>query len=105
MLRWWSTPKMPATESEPAATATAEPPVAAATPSPATAPAPGPLFRSRQIPEKTNTAAIPAVIPLTRAPDDPGVDDELDLDEYGEPNPPRTAQAGGWRGFFSRLGG
>jgi HemY protein len=63
------------------------------------------LFRSRPLPEKGNVTPIPAVIPLTRAPDDPGVDDEnLDVDEYGEPSGPRAAQAGGWRGFLSRLG-
>ncbi|MCO5132741.1 MAG: heme biosynthesis protein HemY [Xanthobacteraceae bacterium] len=71
----------------------------AATPAPAPAAPPGPLFRPRQIPEKDHAVAIPAVIPLTRAPDDPGVDG--DLDEYGEPT--HATQPGGWRGFFSRL--
>lgn len=106
-----STPKSPpvaaspAAETAPTATTATEPPAAAAAPSPNASPAPGPLFRSRQLPEKGNAAPIPAVIPLTRAPDDPGVDEDLELDEYGEPNRPRTTQAGGWRGFLSRLGG
>jgi HemY protein len=95
----------PAAETAPMASAATEPPAAAASPSPNASPAPGPLFRSRQLPEKGNATAIPAVIPLTRAPDDPGVDEDLELDEYGEPNQPRTTQAGGWRGFLSRLGG
>jgi HemY protein len=95
----------PAAETAPTAPAATEPPAATAAPSPNASPAPGPLFRSRQLPEKGNATAIPAVIPLTRAPDDPGVDEDLELDEYGEPNQPRTTQAGGWRGFLSRLGG
>lgn len=95
----------PAAETAPTAPAATEPPAAAAALSPNASPAPGPLFRSRQLPEKGNATAIPAVIPLTRAPDDPGVDEDLELDEYGEPNQPRTTQAGGWRGFLSRLGG
>ncbi|MGB3488125.1 MAG: heme biosynthesis HemY N-terminal domain-containing protein [Xanthobacteraceae bacterium] len=95
----------PAAETAPTAPAATEPPAAAAAPSPNASPAPGPLFRSRQLPEKGNATVIPAVIPLTRAPDDPGVDEDLELDEYGEPNQPRTTQAGGWRGFLSRLGG
>jgi HemY protein len=95
----------PAAETAPTAPAATEPPAAAAAPSPNASPAPGPLFRSRQLPENGTATAIPAVIPLTRAPDDPGVDEDLELDEYGEPNQPRTTQAGGWRGFLSRLGG
>ncbi len=95
----------PAAETAQTAPAATEPPAATAAPSPNASPAPGPLFRSRQLPEKGTATAIPAVIPLTRAPDDPGVDEDLELDEYGEPNQPRTTQAGGWRGFLSRLGG
>lgn len=93
----------PITAATPAAAT--EAPSGTNAPTPNTTAAPGPLFRSRQLPEKSNVAPVPAVIPLTRAPDDPGVDEDLELDEYGEPNPPRTTQAGGWRGFLSRLGG
>ncbi len=96
-------PASPAVET--AAAVLTEAPAAVATPSPNAASTPGPLFRSRQLPEKANAAPIRAVIPLTHAPDDPGVDEDSELDEYGEPNSPRTAQAGGWRGFLSRLGG
>jgi len=70
----------------------------------AAAAGPGPLFRSRQIAEKPSTANIPPVIPLIRSPDDPGVEEDLAYDEYGEPGAPPAAQAGGWRGFLSRLG-
>jgi HemY protein len=50
-------------------------------------------------------APIPAVIPLIRAPDDPGVDDDGPADEFAEQIGPPKAQAGGWRGFLSRWGG
>jgi HemY protein len=45
------------------------------------------------------------VIPIVRAPDDPGVDDGLENDEFAEKIAPATGQAGGWRGFLSRWGG
>lgn len=48
-------------------------------------------------------APIPAVIPIVRAPDDPGVDEEEVRDEFAEMNAGR--QAGGWRGFIGRIGG
>lgn len=66
---------------------------------------PAPLFRSRQDIPKAVPAPIPAVIPLIRAPDDPGVDDEGPADEFAEQIGPPKAQAGGWRGFLSRWGG
>lgn len=90
----------PAGQDPSPATASVESPAPAAPAS-----APPPLFRPRQITENKPTAAIPAVIPLVRAPDDPGVDDDFDRDEYGEQVAAGTAQAGGWRGFLSRLGG
>jgi HemY protein len=78
---------------------------------PAAAP---PLFRARQdipkaqdIPKVTDKAAlagIPAVIPIVRAPDDPGIDDEPESSEFAEPINPAPGQAGGWRGFLSRWG-
>ena len=80
-------------------------------PDPAPAPAelapsrPAPLFRSRQDIPKAVPAPIPAVIPLIRAPDDPGVDDDGPADEFAEQIGPPKAQAGGWRGFLSRWGG
>ena len=73
---------------------------------PAAAP---PLFRARtDIPkaaDKPAASAIPAVIPIVRAPDDPGIDDEPEADEFAERIAPAQGQAGGWRGFLSRWGG
>ena len=92
-------------EAAPSEAATA----AAPTPSPVPAdPAPSrpaPLFRARQDIPKTVPSPIPAVIPIIRAPDDPGVDDEGAPDEFAEQIGPPRAQAGGWRGFLSRWGG
>jgi HemY protein len=93
--------------------------VPAPTPMPAPTPAPpptetasvisAPLFRARQdIPRdiaKTATASILPVIPILRAPDDPGIDDDAAPgDEFGEQEGPVHGQAGGWRGFLSRWG-
>ena len=72
-------------------------------PPPAAAP---PLFRARNdIPAAVAkpTPAIPAIIPIVRAPDDPGVDDGTEPDEFTEA--PVHSQAGGWRGFLSRMRG
>ena len=70
---------------------------------------PAPLFRARQDIPKTNPKAapapIPAVIPIIRAPDDPGIDEDGAPDEFAEQIGPPKAQAGGWRGFLSRWGG
>jgi HemY protein len=81
----------------------------ASAPPPATeavAPAAPPLFRARtDIPTAKAAPAIPAVIPILRPPDDPGVDDETEADEFAEPRPPAQGQAGGWRGFLSRMRG
>lgn len=80
-------------------------PVDVAPPPPAQTAAPAPLFRTRaDIPiagEKPATA-IPAIIPIVRPPDDPGVDDGTELDEFAEA-PVRGGQEGGWRGFISRM--
>jgi HemY protein len=68
-----------------------------------------PLFRARQdLPKVTDKGApsgIPAVIPILRAPDDPGIDDgEPESSEFTERTAPVQGQAGGWRGFLSRWG-
>lgn len=86
----------PATESqsEPAVPAS-EPPAAAA----------APLFRTRADLGKLAVAPAPPVIPIVRAPDDPGVDEDGRIDEFAEQIGPPKAQAGGWRGFLSRWGG
>jgi HemY protein len=63
-----------------------------------------PLFRTRA--DLTRPAApIPIVIPIVRAPDDPGIDDEAPSDEFVEQIGTPKAQAGGWRGFLARWGG
>jgi HemY protein len=68
-----------------------------------------PVFRTRADLGKPTPAPIPAVIPIVRAPDDPGIDDEGPSDEFteqiGTPRDHAKAQAGGWRGFWSRWGG
>ena len=85
------------------------PPVAPSPPpteSPAVTAAP--LFRARQdIPGGLRSVppSILPVIPIVRAPDDPGIDDEPRRDEFAEQNGPVPGQAGGWRGFLSRWGG
>ncbi len=66
---------------------------------------PAPLFRSRRDIPKTVPTPIPAVIPLIRAPDDPGIDEDGPADEFAEQIGHPRAQAGGWRGFLSRWGG
>jgi HemY protein len=97
----------PATAAEPVP---APPPAAAAAPAPpppSTESAPitaAPLFRARQDLPKTNPASIPQVIPIVRAPDDPGIDDEGTRDEFAEQLSPAQGQAGGWRGFLARWG-
>ncbi|MBR0852030.1 hypothetical protein JQ543_30135 [Bradyrhizobium diazoefficiens] len=63
-----------------------------------------PMFRTRADLGKPAPAPIPAVIPIVRAPDDPGVDDEGRSDEFTEQIGTPKAQAGGWRGFWSRWG-
>jgi HemY protein len=66
-----------------------------------------PLFRSRADlggAAGSPVPPVPPVIPIVRAPDDPGVDDESERDEFSEQIGPPKAQAGGWRGFLSRWG-
>jgi HemY protein len=96
-------------DNSPQATAVAEPALAAAPPPPPHSEPPpataAPLFRARRDIAKGSQQSIPAVIPIVRPPDDPGIDDEAASDEFAEQvgSPPR--QAGGWRGFLSRWGG
>ena len=96
----------PAKSAEPAPAPPSKPaPVEAESQTAPAAPAPpAPLFRPR--PELGKSAAsIPAVIPIVRPPDDPGIDDEAPTDEFVEQIGTPKAQAGGWRGFLSRWGG
>jgi HemY protein len=108
-----------AIEHIPAAQDNSPAPVAVIEPAPAAAPSPppaessdvtaAPLFRQRtDIPKdaaRGAPAGIPAVIPIVRAPDDPGIDEEPVGDEFTEPANSVQSQAGGWRGFLSRWGG
>jgi len=94
------------------------PPVAreepAVTPAEPVNPAPGvaesspvaetPVFRTRADLGKPAQAPIQTVIPIVRAPDDPGIDDDGPSDEFTEQIGTPKAQAGGWRGFWSRWG-
>jgi HemY protein len=93
----------------PVAAAAVEPvPAAPSTPPPPTESAPAPaaahLVRARQDIPKTTPSPIPAVIPIIRAPDDPGIDDDPVNDEFAEQINPAQGQAGGWRGFLARWG-
>ena len=97
----------PVVETAPAAASPPPPP-----PPPPTESAPvtaAPLFRARQdiqgSIDKGVVSGIPSVIPIVRAPDDPGIDDEPASDEFAEQINPAQAQAGGWRGFLARWGG
>lgn len=93
------------------------PAVAEAAPAPLPPPpagplAPPPLFRPRQTVPAAKAGdgraapAVPPVVPIQtiRPPDDPGVDDDFAGDEFDREGIPPGAQAGGWRGFLSRLG-
>lgn len=106
-------PPEPAVDATPATPATAADDLddgddVLATPAPPVKPpvetlpaAPPPVFRPRK-----DIAAGPApVIPIVRAPDDPGVDAANDDPEFADPLNPPAGQAGGWRGFLSRWGG
>jgi HemY protein len=102
----------PAATDEPALAAELPPVPPAATRAPAPPPPPtqtvpvasAPLFRAREDLPKTTPASIPAVIPIIRAPDDPGIDDEGTGDEFTEQLSPAQGQSGGWRGFLARWG-
>ena len=89
----------------PAAAIEPPPPTAPAASPPAEAPAPAPLFRTRNDLPKAAPSSIPPVIPILRPPDDPGVDEDGPRDEFAEQIGKPRSQAGGWRGFWSRLGG
>jgi len=81
-------------------------PGAAKPASPAQDTAAVPVFRPRVGLDRGATAAppIPPVIPIMRAPDDPGVDDDEMPENAAEPQPV-PADTPGWRGFLQRLVG
>ena len=104
-----NSPALAAVEPAPAAApepAPPPPPVPAPSPPPPepSAVTAAPLFRPRQDIPKLTPSRIPVVIPIVRAPDDPGIDDESRNDEFGEQIGPAQGQVGGWRGFLSRWG-
>ncbi|WP_448040348.1 heme biosynthesis HemY N-terminal domain-containing protein [Bradyrhizobium liaoningense] len=88
---------------EPAVTPS-EPVNPAPAPAESSQPAETPVFRTRADLGKPASAPIQAVIPIVRAPDDPGIDDDGPSDEFTEQIGTPKAQAGGWRGFWSRWG-
>jgi HemY protein len=99
-----------AQDNSPQAAAVAETmPTAAPAPPPPQSESPpvtaAPLFRARRDITKGTPQSIPAVIPIVRPPDDPGIDDEPVSDEFAEQINPPPRQAGGWLGFLSRWGG
>ncbi|MGJ4952758.1 heme biosynthesis protein HemY [Bradyrhizobium sp. HKCCYLS20291] len=92
-------------EAEADITDEAETPAEPAKPVETAAAAPTPLFRNRSDLAKPGETQIQAIVPIMRPPDDPGVEDEdHPRDEFAEQIAPK-AQAGGWRGFWSRFGG
>jgi HemY protein len=98
-------PAAPASQPAPSQAVSSSPPSQPAqTESPAPVAA-APLFRTRTDLGSAPRAPIPAVIPMMRPPDDPGVDEEAPADEFTEQIGTPKAQAGGWRGFWSRWGG
>lgn len=97
----------PAAKEEPAVTP-AEPVKPASEAAESSPVAATPVFRTRADLGKPTQAPIQTVIPIIRAPDDPGIDDDGPSDEFteqiGTPKAQAKAQAGGWRGFWSRWG-
>ncbi|HVV41221.1 MAG TPA: heme biosynthesis HemY N-terminal domain-containing protein [Nitrobacter sp.] len=79
------------------------PDLPAAAPPPAAA-VPPPIFHGRPEIAKSPAASVPAVIPIIRAPDDPGVESDPERDEFAAQMGSAQGQAGGWRGFLSRWG-
>jgi len=112
-----NSPPLATVMAEPGSNPTPAPATAPSPPPPAPTPAPSPpqsesppatapaLFRPRQDIPKSAPSNVPVVIPILRAPDDPGIDDEPERDEFAEQVGPPQGQAGGWRGFLSRWGG
>jgi HemY protein len=66
---------------------------------------PSPAFQTQSDTGKAAGSDIPAVIPIVRAPDDPGVDEGSQNDGFAEENSSAARQAGGLRGLLSRRGG
>jgi HemY protein len=98
----------PVTTPASAAMPVAAPLEAAPAPPPAepiAASAPQPLFRSRPDLARNPSTTPPVILPIVRAPDDPGIDEDPLGDEFSERIGPAQGQIGGWRGFLARWGG
>ena len=95
----------PVSGSEPAASVPSASSQPEAAPGDSTQPRPpAALFRARGDLAKSRAASIPPIIPILRAPDDPGIDEGA-TDEFAEQIGTPKAQEGGWRGFLARWGG
>ena len=89
----------------PAATPVDAPPVPPST-EPVAPTAPPALFRARPDLAKNTQNRPPIILPIVRAPDDPGIEEDPPLgDEYADRIDPEPGQTGGWRGFLARWGG
>jgi HemY protein len=78
-------------------------PLPAAPPEPVAPTAAPPLFRPRSDIAKSPQTPVPTIVPIVRAPDDPGINDDPLGDDYARGV--GHGQAGGWRGFLARWGG
>jgi HemY protein len=76
---------------------------AAAPPAAAVADAAPAVFRPRREIAKADAERAAPVIPILRAPDDPGVADDGSGRGFDDPERPDDVQPGGWKGFLSRL--
>jgi HemY protein len=93
-------------EPAPLEEANTEPPATAEiSPPPAVAEVPPPVFRPRREIAKADSARVAPVIPIVRAPDDPGVAEPARDAEFDDPARSGEGQPGGWRGFLTRLVG
>ena len=93
-------------KAEPKAVLDAEPePERAAEPAVPEEPTPPPLFRARPGMESRKSTVAP-MIPIVRAPDDPGTDDgeEALRDDFADELNPPIKQQGGIKGFLGRFG-
>ena len=96
--------EVPAPEPDPEPISPPEPVIPEETPTP-TPPPPPPLFRARTGTEPRKPSVAP-IIPIIRAPDDPGTDDGEDRlrDDFADELNPPVKQAGGVKGFLGRFG-
>jgi HemY protein len=92
---------VPATTATEAVVVPAEPPSPPPPPAEPAATAAPPLFRPRPDLAK-GPPPVPQIVPIVRAPDDPGIAEDPSDEDDRERIGPAQGQAGGWRGFLSR---